>query len=83
MNIIENKDLMFRQYDEYVLKFNIINKNITPYMILIHQKNLSNEFLFEYVLNEKYCVFKKDFDITIDKVIGLFPNFANFDPNNY
>ena len=80
---IENKDLIFKQYDEKTLIFNIERCKLTPNMILIHQKNLSNEFIIEYILNEKYAVFNKDFDITINKVIGLHPNFANFDITKY
>jgi len=79
---IENKDLMSNQYDEKTLIFNMELGKLTPNMVLIHQKKLSNEFIFKYILNEKYAVFNKDFDITINKIIGLHPNFANFDIKN-
>ncbi len=80
---IKNEDLLSNQYDEQTLKFNMVQGNITPSIVLVYQNNLSNEFIFEYVLNEKYAIFRNDKDITINKVIGLHPNFANFDVNSY
>jgi hypothetical protein len=80
---IENKDLLRNQYDEYILKFNMENRRITPYMVLNHQNNLSNEFIFDYILNEKYAIFDNDYDITLNIVIGIYPNFAKFDIQEY
>lgn len=83
IKIIENKDLLCNQYEEYILKFNMEQKRISPYIVLIHQNNLSNEFIFEYILNEDYAIFSTDYDITINKVIGIYPNFAKFDIQAY
>jgi hypothetical protein len=80
---IKNEDLIFSKYNEQILKYNMEQGKITPNMVLKHQKNLSNEFIFEYIINEKYAIFMKDYDITINKVIGLHPNFANFNINEY
>jgi len=80
---INNEDLLFNQYDEQTLRINMKQGKITPNMVLRHQKKLSNEFIFEYILNEKYAIFRNDYDITINKVIGLFPDFANFDLDAY
>lgn len=83
IKIIKNIDLNYNQYDEKTLSYNMDNGTICPYAVLKTQKDLSNEFIVEYILNEKYAVFREDFDITINKVIGLFPNFANFDYKTY
>lgn len=80
---IKNIDLLNNKYDENTLKFNMENGNLSPYMVLKYQINLSNEFIFEYILNEKYAVFRNDYDITINKVIGIHPNFAKFDIKEY
>ena len=79
IKLIENKDLLFNQYDEKTLKYNMEKGTLSPYMVLTKQINLSNKFIFEYILNENYAVFIEDFDITINEVIGYFPDFANFD----
>ena len=57
-NIIElnNMDLYLRNYRETILKYNIENGKISQYVVLKTQKNLSNEFIFYYILNEKYSV---------------------------
>lgn len=83
IKLITNIDLKYNQYDEKTLSFNMEKGTICPNFILKTQKDLSNEFIVEYILNEKYAVFREDYDITINKVIGLFPNFANFDPKTY
>lgn len=80
IEIINNTDLELKKYDEKVLRHNMEKGRISPYKVLKTQKNLSNEFIVYYILNEKYAVFREDYDITINKVVGLFPNFANFDP---
>ena len=80
IKLISNIDLNNNKYDEKTLEYNMERGTIYPYTVLKTQKNLSNEFIVEYILNEKYAVFREDFDITINKVIGLFPNFANYEP---
>lgn len=82
IKLIENKDLNSNQYDEKILRFNMERGTLTPYKVFTTQKNLSNEFILEYILNEDYAVFLEDFDITINNVICKFPNFANFNPKN-
>jgi hypothetical protein len=83
IKLIENKDLNSIQYDEKILRFNMERGTLTPYKVFSTQKNLSNEFIIEYILNEDYAVFLEDFDITINKVIGKFHNFVNFNPKTY
>lgn len=78
--LIKNSDLNLNQYDEKILSFNMKNGSITPYKVFSTQKNLSNEFIIEYILNEDYAIFVEDYDITINKVICKFPNFINFNP---
>ncbi len=80
---IKNIDLLDNKYDEQTLKYNMEKGNLSPYMVMKHQYNLSNEFIFEYILNEKYAVFREDFDITINKIIGFFPDFAKFNIKEY
>lgn len=80
---ITNNDLSTNQYSEKTLAFNMEKGTLTPYMVFKTQKNLSNEFIVEYILNDNYAEFMEDYDITITKVIGKFPNFANFDPKTY
>jgi hypothetical protein len=78
IEIINNIDLDFKKYNENVLKYNMEKGRISPYKVFKTQQNLSNEFIVYYILNEKYAIFREDYDITINKVVGLFPNFANF-----
>lgn len=75
---IENINLLSKYYSEDVLKHNMEHGTITPYMVLKYQKNLSNEFIFDYILNKKYMKFKKDFDITLNKIISIYPDFGKF-----
>lgn len=83
IKMITNIDLNYNQYDEKTLSYNMEKGTLCPYSVLKTQKDLSNEFIVEYILNEKYAVFREDYDITINKIIGLFPNFAYFDPKKY
>lgn len=84
ITLIDDNDLnSFSQYDEKTLGFNMEKGTLTPYQVYRTQKNLSNEFIVEYILNENYTTFMEDHDITINKIIGKFPNFANFDPKTY
>lgn len=78
MKKIENHYLIFEQYDEQTLKFNIELGKLSPYTVLTKQKNISNEFIFKYILNEKYCIIRKDYEITIHDVIRYHPNFKNY-----
>lgn len=81
--LIANEDLNTTQYDENILCFNMERRTITPYNVFKTQKNLSNNFIVEYILNEDYAVFMEDYNITVNTIIGKFPNFANFDLNTY
>ena len=84
IKLIDDNDLnSFYQYDEKTLGFNMERGTLTPYQVYRTQKNLSNEFIVEYILNENYGVSIKENDITINKIIGKFPNFAYFDPKTY
>ena len=84
IKLIDDNDLnSFLQYNEKTLGFNIERGTLSPYQVYRTQKNLSNEFIVEYILNEKYGVSIKENDITINKIIGKFPNFAYFDPKTY
>lgn len=84
IKLIDDNDLNSSfQYDEKILGFNMERGTITPYQVYRTQKNLSNEFIVEYILNENYATFMEDYDITINKIIGKFPNFAYFDPKTY
>lgn len=84
IKMIDDNDLNSSpQYDEKTLGFNIERGTLTPYQVYRTQKNLSNEFIIEYLLNKDYGETLKDNDITINKIIGKFPNFAYFDPKTY
>ena len=84
IKLIDDNDLnSFYQYDEKTLGFNMERGTLSPYQVYRTQKNLSNEFIVEYILNENYGVSIKENDITINKIIGKFPNFAYFDPKTY
>ena len=84
IKLIDDNDLNFSfQYDEKTLGFNMKRGTLTPYQVYRTQKNLSNEFIVEYILNGDYGESLKDYDITINKIIGKFPNFAYFDPKTY
>lgn len=84
IKLINDNDLNSSfQYDEKTLGFNIKRGTLTPYQVYRTQKNLSNEFIVEYILNGDYGESLKDNDITINKIIGKFPNFAYFDPKIY
>lgn len=78
-----DNDLNLNQFDEKTLGLNIERGTITQYQVFRTQKNLSNEFIVEYILNEDYGKFTEDSDITINKIIGKFPNFAYFNPKTY
>lgn len=81
IKLIEDSDLQnYNQYDEKTLVFNIERRALTPYKVFQTQKNLSNEFIIEYILNEEDM---EDHDITLNKLVGKFPNFAYFDPKTY
>ena len=59
------------------------NRKITPDSVLSTQKNLSNEFIVDYILNKEYAVFSEDYDITINMINGMYPNFRKFDIESY
>lgn len=80
---INNDDLSSKQYDESILVYNMKRGTLTPYMIIKYQKKLSNEFIAGYILNEKYAAFNEDYDITINKIILKYPDFAKFDLKSY
>ena len=61
--MINNTDLYNNQYSEKELIENI--DNLSVYTILTKQKNLSKEFINNYILNPKYHFSEKEKDITI------------------
>jgi len=73
---ISNVDLYQNQFDECVLIDNI--DKLSPHSILITQKNLSNEFITNYVLDPKYAIFREDYDITLPEILKYHPNFAKY-----
>lgn len=83
IELIENDDLYHKQYNEETLSFNMERKTLTSHKIFQTQKNLSNEFLIKYIFNNDFAEYIEDNDITLNKIIGKFPNFAYFDPKTY
>jgi hypothetical protein len=70
---ITNLDLYSNQYNEKILEQNIMW--LSQHTILTTQNNLSNEFIWKYILNSKYNKFKEDNDITIYDILAFYPNF--------
>jgi len=70
---IKNLDLYSNQYCENILIYNI-NK-LSPHSILTTQNNLSNHFIWNYILNTKYAIFREDNDITLQEILKYYPNF--------
>ncbi len=75
MNNITNDDLKKNQYSEDVLKNNI--DRLFQCIIVKTQKNLSKEFIDEYILNEKYSAIPKDSDITCEILKNYQPQYFN------
>ena len=73
---ITNMDLYSYQYDENTLILNM--ENLSPYSLLTTQKKLSNEFIFNFILNPKYYVFREDEEITIHDILRYHPNFSKY-----
>jgi hypothetical protein len=76
---ITNLDLYSNQYDEQILVHNMCK--LSPHSILTTQSNLSNNFIWNYVLNKKYHIFREDRDITLQEVLNYYPDFAKFNPH--
>ena len=52
---ITNLDLYYGQYSVDTLAYNM--NNLSPHSILTTQCALTNEFIWNYILNQKYAVF--------------------------
>jgi len=63
-------DLHFNRYDEKTLIENI--DNLTPISIIKTQKNLSNDFIKKYILENRK---NDDDDITMSILLMYQPNF--------
>jgi len=68
-NIISNIDLFNNLYSEDILKNNI--NNLSTYDIVRTQKNLSKEFIIQYILNTDY----NDDEVTIETLYNYQPNY--------
>lgn len=68
-------DLENNQYPEEVLIYNIDKLFVSA--ILRTQKNLSIEFIHNFILNEEYQVDRKDKDLTIYDIIKHQPHYIN------
>jgi hypothetical protein len=68
-NIISNIDLFNNLYSEDILKNNI--NNLSTYDIVRTQKNLSKEFINQYILNTDY----NDDEVTIETLYNYQPNY--------
>ncbi len=73
--IIKNTDLHKNNY--YSVEDLIENiDNLFPSIIIKTQKNLTDEFIIKYILNEKYAKTREDDDITLNDLINYYPNFG-------
>jgi hypothetical protein len=73
--VITNMDLCKKNnYGEEDLIYNI--DILCPSIILKTQKKLSNNFIKNYILNEKYAKIREDSDITIYDLCNFYPNFT-------
>lgn len=68
-NIISNIDLFNNLYSEDILKKSI--NNLSTYDIVRTQKNLSKEFIIQYILNTNY----NDDEVTIETLYNYQPNY--------
>lgn len=73
--MISNDDLYLTDYSVEELIDSI--STLSVYTIIATQKNLPNEFIYEYVLNSKYQLFEEDKSITIEEIKKFQPNFFN------
>ena len=71
---IESDDLENNQYSEEILIHNINKLFVST--ILRTQKNLSIEFIDNFILNEKYQVDRKEKDLTIYDILKHQPHYA-------
>lgn len=74
---IYNIDLYSNQYDENTLIHNI-NK-LSLYSILKTQKNISNDFIANFIINPKYSKDREDDDITLQDILKFHPNFGKYE----
>ncbi len=72
--IIYDEDLYLTQYDEEILIHNI--ERLSQYSIFITQEELSNNFIWNYLLNTKYNKFVEDENVTFMNVISKYPDFS-------
>lgn len=70
---ITNMDLYSNQYSEQVLISNI--DNLSQHTIFCTQKNLTNNFIWNYLLNSKYNKFIEDGEIMMHDILAKYPNF--------
>ena len=75
---ITNLDLYSNQYTEDILIYNM--HKLSPHSVLTTQNNLSNEFIYNYILNKKYVIFREDRDITINEILKYFNDFGKYNP---
>lgn len=69
---VTNQDLLKKQYDEDILKKNIEFLSVTR--IIETQKNLSDDFIDNFILNDKYQQTHDD-EITISKLLNCQPQY--------
>ena len=72
--IITNNDLNKNQYTEEELINNI--DNLFQCIIVKSQRNLSNNFINNYILNPKYNSISKDEDITMETLNLYQPQYS-------
>ena len=71
---IDNRNLHYKKdYSVTELIKNI--DNLFPSYIIKTQKNLTDEFIEKYILNERYYKIREDHDITGDDILNYYPNF--------
>lgn len=70
--IVTNQDLLKNQYNEDTLKKNIESLSVTR--IIETQKNLSDDFIDNFILNDKYQQTHDD-EITISKLLNCQPQY--------
>jgi len=72
--IIYDEDLYSSQYDEEILIHNI--ERLSQYSIFITQEELSNNFIWNYLLNTKYNKIIEDENVNFMNVISKYPDFS-------
>jgi len=70
--VISNKDLLSNKFDESILIDNINRLSLD--LIMKTQKNLSNKFIDEYLLDENYATFPEDY-LTKNDIYNYQPQY--------